>query len=118
MSNEIVTVSLHLVPVSCPSLSSNPDHSEQTISELVVTRGRDNFLPVCSFTIGAEDLAPFENGDVELVAVYEPPEIQMWFRIEFRQDALHLRASSKMHEAKQVGCEFFAPGHACVSFIE
>ena len=81
-------------------------------------RGRDNFLPVRSFTVGAENLAPFENGDVELVAVDKTPEIQMWFRIDFREGALHLRASSKMHEAKQVRSEFFAAGHACVSFME
>jgi len=69
-----------------------------------VIRWWDNSLPVRSFTVRPENLAPFENGNVELIAVYETPEIQMRLWIDFRQGALHCSASSKMHEAKQVRC--------------
>jgi hypothetical protein len=66
---------------------------------LIVLCAGDDVLPVRSFAIGSKNFAPFEDGDVELVAVDEAPEVQMWFWTDFSQGALHFGASSKMHKA-------------------
>ncbi len=69
-----MTVGRHLFPVLCPRRLIDPQRREKFRSECRVVPHQ--LLPMGWLGIGAEDLAPLKNREIEMVIVNEPPEIQ------------------------------------------